>query len=59
MAKVGTLCARFGMIRDSQWRDRRTLRRCALHRKKLGPNALNFKEPPRDRRNIWKNYAPK
>jgi hypothetical protein len=38
------------MIRDSQCWDRRTLRRCALHRKKLGPKDWNFWEPSkRDR----------
>jgi hypothetical protein len=32
------------MIRDSQCWDRRTLRRCARHRKKLGPKDRNFRE---------------
>jgi hypothetical protein len=45
MAWLGTLGARFGMIRDSQCWDRRTLKRGALHRKKLGPKDQNFRKP--------------
>src|SRR3954451_18496896 len=44
MAQVGTLGARFGMIRDSQCWDRRTLKRGALHHKKLGGKDQNFRD---------------
>jgi hypothetical protein len=47
------------MIRDSQCWDRRTLKRSALHRKKLGPNDRNFNGHSRNRRNICKNSTPK
>ena len=45
MACEGTPGARFGMIRDSQCWDRRTLKRSALHCKKLGPNGSHFTGP--------------